>query len=387
MPPEAHAKYSASGAHIWLNCTAQPDYAAQFPESTSEYAEEGRLAHEFCELKATKKFTLALSPKTVSAKLTRLRKDARFDPEMDKTSDLYVEHLTEQAMSFPEMPYVALEVRVDYSHIAPGGFGTCDCVMIGKDTLVITDYKHGKGVPVSAENNPQMRLYALGALHQYEPLFGDTIERVRMNIDQPRLNSYDTEEISVTELREWGEWAKTIAEKSARGEGEFVPGEHCRFCRGKAQCRARAIANSAAADFHAIATETLTNTEVGNLLIEFAGVVAWYKDLEAYALAICLEGGEIPGWKAVAGRAIRKWTDADAAFSALRAAGYEEALLYDRKPKSLAEIEKMMGKHDFTELLGQYVMTPPGTPTLATENDKREKYNSAKADFKEIVNL
>ena len=148
-------------------------------------------------------------------------------------------------MAYDTAPTVAVEVQVDFSDYVPEGFGTCDCCIIGGDLLSIVDYKHGKGVPVSAVGNPQMRLYALGALHRYAPVFGDTIKRVRMTIDQPRLDSYTTDEITVDELRAWGESIKPIAQKAFSGLGEFVPGDHCRFCRGKAQCRARANINTA----------------------------------------------------------------------------------------------------------------------------------------------
>ena len=188
MPPEKHALLSASSAARWLNCTAAPRFEEGLPESTSEYAEEGRLAHAIAELKVLKKFTVMTS-RTYTTRLNKLKKDELYSQEMDKTTDLYLEHLTEQAMSYDSAPTVAAEVKVDFGEYVPEGFGTCDCVMIGGDTLSITDYKHGKGVPVSAVGNPQMRLYALGALKRYAPIFGDTIKKVRMSIDQPRLDS------------------------------------------------------------------------------------------------------------------------------------------------------------------------------------------------------
>lgn len=168
MPPEKHALLSASSAARWLNCTAAPRFEEGLPESTSEYAEEGRLAHAIAELKTLKKFTL-MSPRTYTTRLNKLKKEPLYNPEMDKTTDLYMEHLTEQAMLYDSAPTVAAEVKVDFNDCVPEGFGTCDNVMIGGDTLSITDYKHGKGVPVSAVGNPQMRLYALGALKRYAP--------------------------------------------------------------------------------------------------------------------------------------------------------------------------------------------------------------------------
>lgn len=166
MPPVKHALLSASSASRWLVCTAAPRFEEGLPESTSEYAEEGRLAHAIGELKVTKKCT-PMSTRTYNTRLNKLKKNPLYDPEMDKTTDLYLEHITEQVMDYDSAPTVAVEVRVDFSDYVPEGFGTCDCCIIGGDLLSITDYKHGKGVPVSAVGNPQMRLYALGALHRY----------------------------------------------------------------------------------------------------------------------------------------------------------------------------------------------------------------------------
>ena len=394
MPPEKHALLSASSASRWLVCTAAPRFEEGLPESTSTYAEEGRLAHAIAELKALKKFTVMTS-RTYTTRLNKLKKEALYDPEMDKTTDLYLEHLTEQAMLYDSSPTVAAEVKVDFGEYVPEGFGTCDCVMIGGDTLSITDYKHGKGVPVSAVGNPQMRLYALGALKRYAPVFGDTIKRVRMTIDQPRLDSYTSDLITVEELRAWGESIKPIAQKAFSGLGEFVPGEHCRFCRGKAQCRARANVNTALEDFKDCVlpgkpvlddlAHILTDAEIGDLLIRGQQLVQWYKDLEEYATRALLDGKPIEGWKLVAGRSNRTFTDQDAAIKAVIAAGYDEALVYDRKPKTLSELEKLMGKAEFAEKIGSFVVKPLGKPTLALATDKREAYNPAASDFAGVV--
>lgn len=390
MPPEKHALLSASSASRWLVCTAAPRFEEELPEIDSTYAEEGRLAHAIAELKVLKKFT-AMTGRAYTTRLNNLKKDTLYDQEMDKTTDLYLEHLTEQAMLYDSSPTVAAEVKVDFGEYVPEGFGTCDCVMIGGDTLSITDYKHGKGVPVSAVGNPQMRLYALGALKRYAPVFGDTIKQIRMTIDQPRLDGYTSDIITVEELRAWGESIKPIAQKAFSGLGEFVPGEHCRFCRGKAQCRARANANTALEDFKDCAlpgeqkpdelARALTDAEIGDLLIRGQQLVQWYKDLEDYATKALLDGRPIEGWKLVAGRSNRTFTDQDAAIKAVIAAGYDEALVYDRKPKTLSEIEKLMGKAEFAEKIGSYVVKPLGKPTLAPATDKREAYNPAAADF------
>ncbi len=398
MPPKEHALLSASSAARWLHCTAAPRFEEQFPENTSEYAEEGRLAHAICELKVIKHFTAQLKPRAYTMRLKKLKENPLYNDEMDKTSDLYLEHLTERAMQYAAKPNIAAEVQVDFAEYVPEGFGTCDCIMIGGDTLSITDYKHGKGVPVSAENNPQMRLYALGALKRYKSVYGDSIKKVCMTIDQPRIQSEPSSEtITVEELLAWGESIKPIAAKAFAGLGTFCPGEHCRFCRGKAKCKARADQNTALEEFKNCVPQNaekpplfgqgeLTDTEVGDLLIRGKELVAWYKDLEEYALGSILKGGTIPGWKVVAGRSNRTFTDTDAALNAAMAAGYDKSLLYDLKPKTLTELEKLMGKTEFADKLGSFVVKPIGKPTLALLTDKREAYSPAAADFAEVTN-
>lgn len=403
--PDKHAILSPSAAHRWLHCTPAPRVEAEFPETASEYAEEGRLAHSVCELAAKKKFTV-MNNRTYNSRLKKLKADPKWDDEMLSTAATYVEHLTEHAMRFEHAPYVALEVQVDITDYAPEAFGTCDCVMIGGDELIITDYKHGKGVPVSAQDNPQMLLYALGALKLYRPIYGDTIRRVSTYIDQPRLGSYDGASMTVEELLAWGESIKPKAAAAFMGTGEFAPGEWCRFCRAKAKCRARANQNTALEDFKDCIplgrsipmqaeydatgfkpSNCLTDEEIGALLVRAEGLVAWYNDLKEYALAACLNGKTIPGWKAVEGRSTRVWTDQDAALDALMAGGVEEAIIYDRVPKTLAQLEKVIGKQRFGELVGGMITKSPGKPALAAESDKRPAYNGAAADFSEVKAL
>lgn len=403
--PDKHAILSPSAAHRWLHCTPAPRVEAEFPETTSEYAEEGRLAHSVCELAAKKKFTV-MNNRTYNSRLKKLKADPKWDDEMLSTAATYVEHLTEHAIRFEHAPYVALEVQVDITDYAPEAFGTCDCVMIGGDELIITDYKHGKGVPVSAQDNPQMLLYALGALKLYRPIYGDMIRRVSTYIDQPRLGSYDGASMTVEELLAWGESIKPKAAAAFMGTGEFAPGEWCRFCRAKAKCRARANQNTALEDFKDCIplgrsipmqaeydatgfkpSNCLTDEEIGALLVRAEGLVAWYNDLKEYALAACLNGKTIPGWKAVEGRSTRAWTDQDAALEALMAGGVEEAIIYDRVPKTLAQLEKVIGKQRFGELVGGMITKSPGKPALAAESDKRPAYNGAAADFSEVKAL
>ena len=404
MPtPNAHALLSASSAHRWLVCTAAPHFEEQFPSETSDYAEEGTLAHAICELYVRKHFT-PMGKRTFNSELKKLQARPHYDDEMLSTAQTYLDYLKAKSLTFSATPYVTQEVRVDLTDYIPEGFGTCDCVMIGGDTLHITDYKHGKGVPVSAENNPQMRLYALGALKMYSMIYGDSIQKVSMAICQPRLfDEPSEEEITVDELKAWGETVKPAAQEAYNGPGKFCPGEHCKFCRGKYQCRARAEQNTALEDFKdcipagKAAPELLTmseearqvlglptllsDAEIGDLLRRGESLIAWYNDLKEYALASILAGKPIPGFKAVAGKSNRAFKDSDAVFRILIEKGWDEAVLYERKPKTLSDLEKLLGKKQFAELLGEHVFKPLGAPTLAPDSDKREAYNSAASDF------
>lgn len=404
MPtPNIHALLSASSAHRWLACTAAPHFEENFPDGTSTYAEEGTLAHAICELYARKKFTI-MTTRKFNAELKKLQAQPLYQEEMLRTAEAYVEYLTEKAMSYTATPHVAMEVRVDLTDYIPDGFGTCDCIMVGGDTLHITDYKHGKGVPVSAVENPQMRLYALGALRLYSAVYGDQIKKASMGICQPRLSEDASEDaLTVEELLAWGERIKPIAKEAYDGPGTFCPGDHCRFCKGKAQCRARAAHFAGFSDYTGIeiagrldedtrtdriadGTPILSNADVADLLVKAEGLAAWYKDLQDYAASALLAGDEIPGFKLVEGRSNRTFTDVDEAIQALLNAGYEEAMIYDRKPKTLTELEKMLGKKAFAELLSGYVTKPKGKPTLAPASDKREAYNPGAAEFEGVSN-
>lgn len=406
--PNTHAFLSASAAHRWLNCTAAPAFESQFPNGTSSYAEEGTVAHAVCEIYAKRKFGVNIDRNKLSRDLAKLKKSEYYDEEMLVTAKAYVEYLTEKAMTFENSPYVVQEIKVDFSEYVPDGFGTCDCVMIGGGKLHITDYKHGKGVRVEAVGNPQMRLYALGALKHFSAIFGDTITTVSMGICQPRISEYASEEeMTVDELRTWGDSIKPLAEAAYNGKGIFNSGEWCRFCKGRAQCKVRAQANSALEDFKDFvpkgkvdptianlpqearamlgASNLLTDDEVGVLLKKGAELVKWYSDLQEYALGAILDGKNIPGYKVVAGKSTRVFADEAKAFEVLRDSGYTDEQLMDHKPKTLAGIEKAIGKKKFAELLSSLVTKPIGKPTLVDESDNREPYNKVAADFAGVV--
>ena len=383
MPtPNAHAKLSASSSHRWLECTAAPGFEQQFPQTTSVYAREGTIAHEFCEIYGRQVFGL-IENEDAAERAALLEQEDLYDPEMHRTAAFYAECLQAAALGFPEKPAVFFEVRVPLGEWIPEGFGTCDCCMIGGDTLHIFDYKHGKGVMVESEGNPQMRLYALGALAKFRPIYGDAIKRVVMTIIQPRISEDPSDaEMKTAELLTWGaEHVKPRAQAAYTGKGaEFHAGDWCRFCAGKAQCRARADGFTALEEFAAMQPERsnkLTADEIADLLRRGAGLTKWYEDLQEYARAEILAGRQIDGWKVVAGRSARAFTDSDEAMKRLHEAGYDDAILYERKPLTLAQIEKTIGKKPFTEICGSLITTPPGKPTLVEASDKRPPYSSA----------
>ncbi|MEG0778491.1 MAG: DUF2800 domain-containing protein [Oscillospiraceae bacterium] len=383
-----HAVLSASAAERWLHCTAAPLIEAGMPDAGSSYAAEGTLAHSVAELKARKKFTI-MGVRAYNAALKKLKADELWQAEMDVHTDTYLSRLTERAMCYAELPHVALEVRVDYSEYAENGFGTADCVMLGGDTLSVIDFKYGQSPNgrVSAENNSQMMLYALGALNNYKMFYGDTIKHVHLEIIQPRLDNISEWELSREELENWGnDTVKPAAAEAMSGEGKFCEGSWCHFCRAKAKCRLRAETNTALEDFKFAVSPTLSNTEIGEILIRAQRLKAWVSDLEDYALAACLKGEVVPGWKLVEGRSLRQFNDTETALSAIISAGTPKEMLYDYKPKTLAQIEKLMGVKPFCEVAGEYVIKPPGKPTLVPETDRREAYSGAAADFAGITN-
>lgn len=389
---EGHALLSPSAAARWLNCTLAPRLEATIPEKTSEYAMEGTLAHSVCEVTAKLHFK-KIKKASYTATIKRLKQDPLWNDEMLNTAETYVGHLLERAIAFKHEPYIAFETKVDLSDYIPEGYGRCDCTIFGDDTLVITDYKHGKGVPVSAENNPQMMFYALGALKLYRPLFGNAIKKVRMCIDQPRINSYKSWDCTTDELLAWGESTKPIAQMAFMGFGEYKAGEWCRFCRANGQCTAQAQQHISAFDDFAFMAKAdgnpdpalLTPEELGEVLKRGKTLTTWYKAVEEHALEVLLNGEAIPGYKVVEGRSLRTWTNQDNAMDALQQAGYDRAVLYDSVPKSLAQLEKIIGATRFSELVGQFIVKPQGKPSLAEEKDTRKAFNSAASDFAEVA--
>lgn len=384
----AHALLSPSSAHRWLNCLLAPRLEATLPPSTSVYAQEGTLAHTVCELMA-KKYFGKITADEFNNGIKKAKAHKLWDKEMLATAEQYSEHLATQAMAFSHAPYVAMEVRVDISKYVPEAFGRCDCVMFGENTLVITDYKHGKGEKVLAKENPQLKLYALGALEAYRPVFGNAIKKISICIDQPRINAYEQWQCTVSELLQWGESeVKPKAQKAYMGIGNYNPGSWCRFCRANGICKAQAQQHlSTFSKYDTTNAALLSPAEMGKVLTLGADLVEWYNAVEKKALDALLEGNKIPGFKLVEGRSSRAWTNQDEALEKLEQSGIEHAMIYDNVPKTLSQLEKMIGAKKFAEMVGSYIMKPPGRPTLAPEADKRKEYSSAATDFADVAQV
>lgn len=384
----SHAILSASGASRWMACTPSARLEEQFPDSASEYAKEGTLAHELCELKVRKNLIEPMHTRTYNSKLKKLKEHELWQDEMEKHTDTYLEYIQGLVHSYNCTPAVMVEKKVDFSSYVPDGFGTADCIIIADGTLHVIDFKYGKGVAVSAESNPQMKLYGLGAYLEYSFLYA--IDKVKMTIVQPRLDEVISEsEISVTELMEWAEEVvKPLADMAYKGEGSYIAGNHCRFCRAKATCRERARMNLETAKFEMKAGTLLSDEEVGEALKMAQDLAKWAEDLKDYALAESLKGKLIPGWKAVEGRGSRVFIDTEEALKVLISSGIDETMLYERKQLTLAQIEKVLGPKQFKDLVGGMVEKSPGKPTLVIETDKRESIankTTAAEDFKEEI--
>ena len=371
--PTQHALLSASGAHRWLHCTGSPLLEKDFPDSTSAYAQEGTLAHELCELKLMA-YTGEITKRKLTSMKNKLMKSELWQPEMESTSEAYLDYVKDITMSYTVKPVILTEKKVDFSQYVPEGFGTADCLILAGDTLHVVDYKHGKGVVVDADHNPQMMLYALGAMSELSLLY--RFKFVHMTIVQPRVNNISEFTMTADDLIEWGETVvKPKAEAAISGHGEFEAGDWCRFCRAKQQCKTRYESNDSLypelSERHD--PRLITLTELGEYLRRGRDMAAWLEDMKEYALSESLAGADVPGWKAVEGRGSRAFTDTDEAVDTLIKNGIDESVLYERRVLTLAQMEKAVGKKAFGEIVGNLVVKNPGKPTLVEESDKRPR--------------
>lgn len=382
-----HAKLSASGAKRWMTCTPSAELESQFPGSTSTYAEEGTFAHELGELMI--RYNLGeIKKRKFNSEFKKLQENQYYNEELQEYVEAYVNQVWEfvnEAKVNCSDAIVMLEQRLDFSEWVPEGFGTGDCVIIADGQLHIIDLKFGKGVGVVAEDNPQLRLYALGALREFELLYD--IQTVKMTIIQPRLDNTTSSELTAEELIDWADrYVTPKAQLAMDGKGEFVAGEHCRFCKAKDICRARAEKNLELTKHEFAKPELLEPSEIGDILKVAGQLQDWVKDIQAYALQQALEGERFDGWKLVEGRSTRKYSDEIAVAETLKSKGYDEAIIYSKELLGITAMEKVIGKKVFAEILGELIIKPEGKPTLVVESDKRPELKtaeSAAADFLE----
>lgn len=366
----AHALLSASSAHRWLECPPSAAANEAYPNQDTVFTQEGTLAHEVAEAVASNKTWIP--PEGITKEMLDCAKE-------------YAEYIEEHKKQ--NNAIVLLEQRVDFSPWVPDGFGTCDCIIIQDGTLTIIDYKYGQGVAVSAADNPQMKLYALGALNDYGIALD--VERVEMHIFQPRMNNISTDTVTVEELMAWAEkTVKPIAEKAAQGKGKYAPGEHCRFCQHAGKCRALTKLCTEFVDTHGmkIALPVLAPHEVADVLRMEPMVTLWLKKVKEQALSTLMNGEELPGYKLVEGKlGNRKWRSEQVVFNILKNQGYSDTEITETKVLSPSQMDKAIGKKKVTELLDEYIERAPGAPTIAPVTDKRpalDRLAEAQNDFK-----
>ena len=370
-----HALLSASSSHRWLNCPPSARLCEGYDDKGSNFAAEGSDAHSLCEYKLRK--ALGMEAKDPTEDLTW------YDAEMEESASGYaafVMELVAEAKKTCSDPVVLIEQRLDYSKYVQSGFGTGDCVLIADGTLHIVDFKYGRGVLVEAEDNPQMKLYALGALEIFDCLYD--IDTVSMTIYQPRRANVSTFTLTRQELLDWAEMVLVpTAELAYAGDGEYHCGEWCQFCKAKADCRERARANMELARYEFRQPPLLTDEEVEEILGKLDSLMDWASDIKDYALQAAISGKHWSGYKLVEGRANRRYTDENAVVAAVKAAGYDP---YD-EPKLLGvtAMTTLLGRKQFNDILGGLITKPQGKPTLVPESDKRPAMTTILDDFKE----
>ena len=373
-----HAILSASSSHRWLHCLPSARLELEFENTNGEAAKEGTAAHALSEHKLKK-----------ALRIRSKRPTSEYDSdEMEECTDAYVDFIMEQvelARKSCTDPIILIEQRLDFSCYVPDGFGTGDCVIISDDRLHIVDFKYGMGVLVDAEDNPQMKLYALGALEIYDSLYD--IKEISMTIFQPRRENVSTWTVPVEELKAWAEEElKPKAAKAYQGEGEYMPGPWCTFCRASSRCRARADENLKLAQMEFKMPPLLTDSEIEKVLTILPDLAKWANEITAYATdAAVNHGKEWHGFKVVEGRSVRKYKDENAVAEKAVISGYKD--IYRKSLIPMTEMQKLMGKTKFEEILGNLIYKPPGKPTLVPNSDKRPAMNvaDAKNEFNEIM--
>ena len=375
MATNSHAILSASGSHRWLECPPSARLSENFEDVTSSYALEGSMVHLMCEIKLCKALGLPCDEK--------LPQDFEITQEMEDSSDAYVEYILDilgEIKKTCKDPVVLVEQRLDFSNYVPEGYGTGDCVIVADGIIHIIDYKNGSGVKVDSYENPQMKLYALGALNLLDCLYN--INTVSMTIFQPRIANIITYEMEKDKLIEWANNVLVPRAKLAyEGKGEFVPGDHCRFCKCKIKCTVRALANLQLASYEFKTADLLDDDEIEDIIGKIDNLVEWGNSIKEYALNEALKGKKWSKYKLVEGRSNRKFKSEEEVAKVVSDAGYDP---YDKKLLSITDMTKLLGKVKFVELLDKYIYKPQGKPTLVSIEDKRPEMNLAVDDFKNV---
>lgn len=374
MPPNGHALLGASSSHRWLNCPPSARLGENYADKGSDFAAEGTDAHALCEYKLRKALGMAAADPTENL--------SYYNAEMEECAEGYAAYILELVAEAREScadPIILIEQHIDYSSHVKDGLGTADCIIAYNGVVHVVDYKHGKGVSVSAEENPQMMLYALGALEMLGCIYD--VEAIRMTIYQPRLSNISTYAMSREALEVWTrDVLVPTADLAYAGDGNYRCGEWCQFCKAKSECRARAEANMELARYDFKSPPLLTDEEIEDVLSKVDELVSWANDVKDHALQQALSGKEWNGYKLVEGRSNRKYTDERMVADAVQRAGYDP---YEKRLLSVTAMTAMLGKQQFSEILGAYVEKPQGKPALVPESDKRPAISTAKNDFME----
>ena len=373
----AHALLSPSSSSRWLNCTPSARLAENAENKSSVYAEEGTLFHEICEYCLAQWNAGVWEPDPFGEELPELKDDHLMHPlfkqEMFKHARNYCDFVMNENYDLEKSDgacKLLLEEKVDISEYAPECFGSVDCQLVGRDTLIVIDLKYGEGVKVYAERNTQMMLYALGAI-KGKP----SIKTIRLVIAQVRLNHFDVWEISADDLLQWADKVlKPTAKKAFAGKGEQKLGDWCGFCPVKAQCRKQyeAVVN----DFDRYEyPELLTEDEICDLIEKIDKYKGWLESVNKFVYDEALRGRKWKGYKLVAGRSSRVITDEEAIRQDLLTKKYLEDEIFNIKLKGIGDLEKLVGKKQFSALYGQYVKSKPGNPKLVPDSAPGDEIN------------
>lgn len=372
--PDVHATLGPSSSSQWIHCPPSVRLGLEYgpPDTSTDYTREGTDAHAVCEYLLKTAEGIPMEDPRPSLHY--------YNEEMEECAEGYRDTVLEirdqLAQKCPD-PFMAVEQQVHFKEYVPGGFGTADCILIGDGEMYVVDFKYGKGVEVSAEDNPQLKCYGLGAYLAYGPLYD--IENITLVIYQPRIGNFSRWSLTTEALLSWAENVlKPAADLASRGAGEFSSGPWCRFCKGKAVCRKRAEENLALARYDFARPDVLEDDEINAILSQASDFEKWLSDVRAYALHEALDGHLWDDFKVVEGRANRRYSDEGKAAALLQEAGYDP---YEKKMKTISALEKEIGKKKFADLMDGLLTRPEGKPTLVPRTDKRPELNTAVSDF------